>query len=254
MKNIVRIAVLILLLSVLSGCADHLPPKFTNLEPPTKQSTLQSISASVASLSGLANDTAYLISLLYSPDKLNISMSIANGDVFGERLKKSLEAKGFSVYTGIDKTYQDVDLVYVLKSIPSVDDRSGCYLHVTMSNGFDFCQAYRMDPLDGFVIVSNHNNPVIPYSLQKAPDVNALFEKWSIQPGSLEQQMGSWCKKSGYSLVWNVNKDFIMPVRSQFQGTFEIAVQRLFTQMNENGNSIEARIYRGNQVLEVQQN
>lgn len=254
MKKIVQFAVLMLLLGVLSGCAEYLPPKMANSEPTTKQSTAESISASVASLSGLANDIAYMISLLYSPDKLNLSMSIAKNDVFGERLKKSLEAKGFSVYTGIDKTYQDVDLVYVLKSQPAADGTANCYLHVTMSNGFNFCQAYKIDPLDGFVIVPNHNNPVIPYSLKKAPDINALLEKWSIQPGSLEQQMGSWCKKSGYSLVWKVNKDFIMPVRAQFQGTFEIAVQRLFTQMNENGNSIDARIYRGNQVLEVQQN
>ena len=255
MKNIVKITALTLFLSMLvGGCAKNLPPKFANSEPPTKQSTTQSLSASVESLSGLANDTAYLISLLYSPDKLNLSMNIVNDDVFGERLRKSLEAKGFTVYTGADKTYRDVDLVYVLKSHPAADGTNSCYLHVTMSNGFELCQAYRIDPLEGFVIVPNHNNPVIPYSLKNAPDINALLEKWSVQPGSLEQQMKGWCKKNSYSLVWNVNKDFIMPVQTEFQGTFEIAVQRLFAQMNENGNSIDAYIYRGNRVLEVQQN
>ncbi len=254
MKKFIQMAALVICLSmVMGGCANDLPPKFPNPEKPTKQSA-QFLSAPVVALSRLANDTAYMIGLLYSPAKLNLSMNIAEGDIFGERLRKSLEAKGFSVYTGLEKTYQDVDLVYVLKSNSTTDGTDGCYLHITMSNGFDLCQAYRLDPQEGFVIVSNHNNPVIPYSLKGSPDINDLLEKWSVNPGSLEQQMGLWCKKNGYSLVWNVNKDFIMPVHTQFQGTFELAVQSLFAQMNENGNSIDAHIYRGNKVLEVQQN
>lgn len=257
MKKIILIAALMMCLSmVFGGCTTSLPPDHLNPAQLTKQSTTSArfLSAPLEDLSRLANDTAYTISKLYSSDELVISMNILEGDVFGDRLKKSLESRGFIVYTEIDKTYQEVDLVYVLKSRPTSDGTNGCYLHITMSNGFELCQAYRIDPQEGFVIVPNRNNPLIPHSLRNAPDVNALLQKWSIEPGSLEQQLGVWCKKNGYSLVWEVNKDFIMPVRAQFQGTFERAVQRLFAQMNKNGNSIDANIYRGNKVLEVQQN
>lgn len=254
MKKIIQVAVSMMCLCMV-GCAMDLPPKDMMPEPPTEQSTVSLfLAAPVKDLSQLANDTAYMISKTYSPTELILSMNILKGDVFGARLAQSLSAAGFTVYTDIDKTYRTVDLVYVLKSCPEFDNVNGCYLHVTISNGFELCQAYRIDPQEGFVIVPNHNNPQIPFSLKNAPDVNDLLQKWSIQPGSLEQQLGNWCKKNDYSLVWQVNKDFIMPVHAQFQGTFERSVQRLFAQMNENGNSIDATIYRGNKVLEVQQN
>jgi len=254
MIKITQVAVLMMCLSMV-GCAVNLPPKHMNPEPPTEQSTASLfLSASVKDLSQLANDTAYMISKTYGPNELILCMDILEGDVFGARLKKSLSAAGFTVYTDIEKTYRTVNLVYVLRSRPTSDHVNVCYLHVTMSNGFELCQAYRIDPQEGFVIVPNHNNPQIPFSLKNVPSVNDLLQKWSIQPGSLEQQLGSWCKVNGYSLVWGVDKDFIMPVRAQFQGTFERSVQRLFAQMNENGNSIDANIYRGNKVLEVQQN
>lgn len=256
MKKMIQVAALTMCLSMVYGCATNLPPNYAKPEPLTKQSTTaeQLLLASPASLSSLANDTAYMISKVYNTEELVLSMNILDEDVFGERLKSSLEARGYIVYTDIEKTYQTVDLVYTLKSRPTSDGVNGCYLYITMSNGFELCQAYRIDPQEGFVIVPNHNNPQIPFSLKNVPDVNSLLQKWSIRPGSLETQLGSWCKKSGYSLVWEVDKDFIMPVHAQFQGTFERGVEVLFAQMNTNGNSIDANIYRGNKVLEVQQN
>lgn len=254
MKKIIQAAALTMCLSMVGGCANHLSPDYTKPQPITKQSSAQLPSVPLEHLSRLANDTAYMISKTYSSDELVINMNIRDEDVFGDRLKKSLEAGGFIVYADTEKTYQGVDLVYVLRPGPVSDGSNGCYLYVTMSNGFALCQAYQINPKEGFVIVPNSNNPVVPHSLKDAPDVNAMLQKWSIQPGSLEQQLGGWCKKSGYSLAWEVNKDFIMPVNAQFQGTFERAVQRIFAQMNENGNSIDANIYRGNRVLEVRQN
>ena len=115
MKKIIQIVALTTCLTM-GGVQIHLPPKFCNSEPSTRQSTRSSLSAPIEDLSRLANDTAYMIATHYIAQTNSIiSMNIADGDVFGERLKKSLEAKGFSVYTGTEKTYQDVDLVYTLR-------------------------------------------------------------------------------------------------------------------------------------------
>ncbi|MDR2504238.1 MAG: TcpQ domain-containing protein [Deltaproteobacteria bacterium] len=87
----------------------------------------------------------------------------------------------------------------------------------------------------------------------ETPTGDALqsMSSWRIKPGSLKEQLEQWGKNAGYQVAWKARHDFDLSSSSTFQGDFVDAVQALILRLHEQGNPLQAKVYLGNQVLEI---
>ena len=74
---------------------------------------------------------------------------------------------------------------------------------------------------------------------------------WSIAPGSLKAQVGSWAARAGYRVVWQADTDLHMAAGATFKGSFAEAVRSLFEGLHEAGAPYTAHIFHGNHVLHI---
>ena len=74
---------------------------------------------------------------------------------------------------------------------------------------------------------------------------------WSIAPGSLKDQVGSWASRAGYRMVWQADTDLHMAAGATFKGSFAEAVRSLFEGLHEAGAPYTAHIFHGNSVLHI---
>ena len=74
---------------------------------------------------------------------------------------------------------------------------------------------------------------------------------WSIAPGSLKAQVGSWAARAGYRMVWQADTDLHMASGATFKGSFAEAVRALFMGLHETGAPYTAHIFHGNHVLHI---
>ena len=74
---------------------------------------------------------------------------------------------------------------------------------------------------------------------------------WSIAPGSLKAQVGSWAARAGYRMVWQADTDLHMAAGATFKGSFAEAVRALFMGLHETGAPYTAHIFHGNHVLHI---
>ncbi len=79
----------------------------------------------------------------------------------------------------------------------------------------------------------------------------ALKPTWSIAPGSLKAQVGSWAARAGYRMVWQADTDLHMAAGATFTGNFAEAVRALFEGLHEAGAPYTAHIFHGNSVLHI---
>lgn len=80
----------------------------------------------------------------------------------------------------------------------------------------------------------------------------APAEYWQIGPGSLRLQLGSWAQRKGTALVWKPDTDLDLETGACFEGNFEEAVKTLFEGLKATGSPYTARLYKGNNVLIVE--
>lgn len=85
----------------------------------------------------------------------------------------------------------------------------------------------------------------------EASSVIPASEEWRIQPGSLRNQLTSWCDRQQYQLIWLARNDYSMQANAIFRDSFQGAVQSLFARMHQSGNGLRVRLYPDNRVLEV---
>lgn len=79
----------------------------------------------------------------------------------------------------------------------------------------------------------------------------ALKPTWSIAPGSLKAQVGTWAARAGYRMVWQADTDLHMAAGTTFTGSFAEAVRALFEGLHEAGAPYTAHIFHGNSVLHI---
>lgn len=79
-----------------------------------------------------------------------------------------------------------------------------------------------------------------------------VAEYWQIGPGSLRLQLAAWAQRKGTALVWKPDTDLDLETGACFEGTFEQAVQSLFEGLKATGSPYTARLYKGNNVLIVE--
>lgn len=71
---------------------------------------------------------------------------------------------------------------------------------------------------------------------------------------SLQIQLAGWAKSVGWSVVWNVPDDWIVPGNGVYPGDFPSAVGQVVEALASNGADVRADIWTGNQTVVIHQN
>lgn len=77
------------------------------------------------------------------------------------------------------------------------------------------------------------------------------LEVWTVETGSLHDQLEAWTKRAGYQLVWKAAMDLEMESRATFQGTFVEVIRQLFQGLAHSGHALTVTLHQGNHVMEV---
>ena len=84
-----------------------------------------------------------------------------------------------------------------------------------------------------------------------APVAPVMDQTWVINAGLLREQLIGWAQRSGYQVVWKAPSDYDIFADAHFRGSFETAVDQLFQRLYAHGNALRVEIYKGNKVIEV---
>ncbi|WP_181146536.1 toxin co-regulated pilus biosynthesis Q family protein [Burkholderia multivorans] len=70
---------------------------------------------------------------------------------------------------------------------------------------------------------------------------------------SIQTQLQSWAARAGWTVVWDVQQDWIVPNSATFPGGFESAAQQVIEALAANGADVRADLYTGNKSMVVHQ-
>ncbi|MBU3640978.1 toxin co-regulated pilus biosynthesis Q family protein [Polynucleobacter sp. Fuers-14] len=85
-----------------------------------------------------------------------------------------------------------------------------------------------------------------------APSVEAPTPIWYLKEGeTIRAELVRWAKESGWSLVWHLDKDWMVPANSEFVGNFDIAAAKVIETLSSNGVLIHASFYTANKTLVI---
>lgn len=88
-------------------------------------------------------------------------------------------------------------------------------------------------------------NIVIPV----APEPELI---WQLKKGeTIRSELTKWAKDSNWSLVWQFDKDWVIPSNSEFTGSFDIAAAKVIETLSSNGILIHANFYSANKTLVI---
>lgn len=75
---------------------------------------------------------------------------------------------------------------------------------------------------------------------------------WVLVAGRpIGHELRGWGAKAGWKIVWDMQKDWIVPADSQFTGDFPAAAADVINTLASNGALIHARFYEGNKTIVV---
>ncbi|AOI94163.1 pilus assembly protein [Burkholderia pseudomultivorans] len=69
----------------------------------------------------------------------------------------------------------------------------------------------------------------------------------------MQSQLQSWAARAGWTVVWDVQQDWIVPNAATFVGDFVSAAQQVIEALASNGADIRADLYTGNRSMVVHQ-
>lgn len=70
---------------------------------------------------------------------------------------------------------------------------------------------------------------------------------------SIQAQLQSWAVRAGWTVVWDVQQDWIVPNAATFTGDFVSAAQQVIEALAANGADVRADLYTGNRSMVVHQ-
>ncbi|HDR9101283.1 TPA: toxin co-regulated pilus biosynthesis Q family protein [Burkholderia vietnamiensis] len=70
---------------------------------------------------------------------------------------------------------------------------------------------------------------------------------------SIQSQLQSWAVRAGWTVVWDVQQDWIVPNAATFAGDFVSAAQQVVEALASNGADVRADLYTGNRSMVVHQ-
>lgn len=232
---------------VLSACG-HAP---RNSLPP----------AANTALAGLAEHAADLLATQYPPGHTVLALDARPSEEFRAALETSLRGRGFTMLL-FETESTESGVVRLTALMDPLGAPNTYYLYLRASDGFSVGQVYQltdagfapvgtMTRTEAFFAVEKTLTPLPGVSRTPVVTAGAPTEEWRINPGPLQEQLGKWCARSGYQVVWKAANDYIMESNAIFRDEFVGAVQRLFARMHQSGNGLRVRIYPENEVLEV---
>lgn len=78
--------------------------------------------------------------------------------------------------------------------------------------------------------------------------------EWRIEKGQwLYQTLSSWAEKAGWTVEWNMPRDFLLAHGAVFQGDFVSVAREILSHYADADPPLEAHFYRGNRVLLVKE-
>ena len=91
--------------------------------------------------------------------------------------------------------------------------------------------------------------------IKLAPTILAIVEPeqlWQLKKGeTIRSELSKWAKDSGWSLVWQFDKDWVIPSNSEFTGSFDIAAAKVVETLASNGILIHANFFSANKTLVI---
>lgn len=77
---------------------------------------------------------------------------------------------------------------------------------------------------------------------------------WAVMAGSsLKGTLERWAEIAGWTLIWDHRSDFQLRASATFKGSFQVAVGSLIDGIYLSNPGFSATLYRGNQVLHIQE-
>lgn len=100
------------------------------------------------------------------------------------------------------------------------------------------------------LIGANGTSPVPP--ITPAAGLDASAGVFDLQAGkSLQSQLEGWAKRAGWSVMWSVPDDWLVPGNESYGGDFASAVQRVVEQLAANGADVRADVWNGNHSVVI---
>ncbi len=82
--------------------------------------------------------------------------------------------------------------------------------------------------------------------------LEAPVQIWKLKQGeTIRAELAKWASESGWALVWQLDKDWVIPADSVFTGTFDSASANVIQTLASNGVLIHANFYTANKTLVV---
>lgn len=77
-------------------------------------------------------------------------------------------------------------------------------------------------------------------------------QSWELHSGdTVKKDLEAWAAKAGWSLVWSLSKDWVIPATSTFNGSFQDAAASVVSTLSSNGAIIHAKFFRGNRTVVI---
>lgn len=104
---------------------------------------------------------------------------------------------------------------------------------------------------DGEVDISISQNT--GFQLSNSPvAIEAPLQIWQLKKGeTIRSELTKWAKDSDWSLVWQFDKDWVIPSNSEFTGSFDVASAKVIETLSSNGILIHANFYSSNKTLVI---
>jgi hypothetical protein len=91
-----------------------------------------------------------------------------------------------------------------------------------------------------------------PKAPAAAKPISAVPTVWTLEAGvPLHSQLRGWAEQAGWQLEWKVPRSWIVPARTQFQGRFDEALERVVLSLTHQGKPLQLTLWEGNHVAEV---
>ena len=104
---------------------------------------------------------------------------------------------------------------------------------------------------DGEVDVSISQNSGLPIPNPLAP-IEPPPPIWQLKKGeTIRSELTKWAKDSDWSLVWQFDKDWVIPSNSEFTGNFDVAAAKVIETLSSNGILIHANFFSANKTLVI---
>ncbi|CAN7779799.1 toxin co-regulated pilus biosynthesis Q family protein [Cupriavidus necator] len=94
----------------------------------------------------------------------------------------------------------------------------------------------------------------VPVAATANPKAAALpiQQVWSLVAGdTIGQNLRAWADLVGWTVMWTLPKDWVVPGTASFTGSFADAAESVIKTLAENGALVRAQIYEGNKTIVI---